>query len=136
MAAAKRTTTEVGLGPVRLDSGPVERVRERRPVARTEPPASGTRPSPRGGVRAAVRVDEVGDAAVKLAAGGRPSVPRLAASRTAVAQAPLGAREAFVLSLVDGQSGVPAIVDMSGMPEEEVRGILDRLGRLGLITTH
>jgi DNA-binding IclR family transcriptional regulator len=42
-------------------------------------------------------------------------------------------RSAFVLSLVDGQSGVDAIVAMSGMARSEVEELLQRLVRLGLI---
>jgi hypothetical protein len=84
--------------------------------------------------RPAVTVDEVGTAAVKLARSSRrESAPRLVASRAVIAKAPIDTRAAFVLSLVDGRNTVDALVDMSGMPEDEVKAILSRLARLGLI---
>lgn len=86
--------------------------------------------------RAAVTVDDVGVVAVKIARGARrSSAPKLVASREAIASAPIDTRSAFVLALVDGQNMVDAIVDMAGMPEDEVRAILARLARLGLIAT-
>lgn len=85
--------------------------------------------------RPPVKVDEVGTAAVKLArTTRRESAPQLVASRATVAKAPIDSRSAFVLSLVDGRNTVSAIVDMSGMPEDEVKAILARLARLGLIS--
>lgn len=82
-----------------------------------------------------ILVDDVGDAAVKIAASVRPSsAPKLVATRTTIAKAPIDTRAAFVLSLVDGQNSVDAIVDMSGMSADEVNSILARLVRLGLIT--
>lgn len=79
-------------------------------------------------------VDEVGVAAVKLArTSRRETAPKLLASRALIAKAPIDTRAAFVLSLVDGRNTVDAIVDMSGMVEGEVKAILARLSRLGLI---
>lgn len=87
----------------------------------------GSRPPP-------VVVDEVGAAAVKLAhTTRRESAPTLLASRAVISRAPIDTRAAFVLSLVDGRNTVPAIVDMSGMVEDEVKAILERVARLGLI---
>ncbi|GEM_PF-2427704 len=84
--------------------------------------------------RPPVTVDEVGAAAVKLArTTRREGAPKLVASRATVAKAPIDSRAAFVLSLVDGRNTASAIVDMSGMPAEEVNAILARLARLGLI---
>jgi hypothetical protein len=82
-----------------------------------------------------VKVDEVGEAAVKIARAGlrESGAPKLAASRAMIAQAPIDARAAFVLSLVDGRNTVESLIDMAGMPEAEVRSILARLQRLGLI---
>lgn len=89
----------------------------------------------RPGSRAAVSVDEVGAAAVKIArASSHQQAPKLVASREMIAQAPIDSRHAFVLSLCDGRNTATAIVDMSGMAEEEVKAVLDRLARLGLIT--
>lgn len=111
-------------------------VRSDRPSARTpswEPEATtGTRR--RRPSRPAVRVDDVGPAAVKLARSRRSAAPRLIAPRAKVAKAPIDSRAAFVLSLVDGRNTVDALVDMAAMPEEEVREILARLARLGLIS--
>jgi hypothetical protein len=86
--------------------------------------------------RPPVKVDDVGAAAVKLARGGVPEsgAPKLAASRAMIAQAPIDSRSAFVLSLVDGRNTVESLIDMAGMPEPEVRAILARLERLGLIS--
>lgn len=87
------------------------------------------------GGRAAVTVDKVGAAAVKLArTTRRDTAPKLVASRAIIAKAPIDTRSAFVLSLVDGQNTVESLLDMAGMPEAEVRAILDRLARLGLIS--
>ena len=84
---------------------------------------------------AAASVDDVGAAAVKLArTTRRESAPKLLASRAVIAKAPIDTRAAFVLSLVDGRNTATAIVDMSGMLEDEVRAILERLARLGLIS--
>lgn len=89
--------------------------------------------------RPPVSVDEVGPAAVKLARKSSPatrtdSAPKLIASRATIAKAPIDTRSAFIMSLIDGRNTVDALVDMSGMPEDEVKGILDRLVRLGLIS--
>lgn len=82
-----------------------------------------------------MKVDEVGAAAVKLArTTRRESAPQLVASRATIAKAPIDSRSAFVLSLVDGRNTVSAILDMSGMPADEVNAILARLARLGLIS--
>jgi hypothetical protein len=83
--------------------------------------------------RTAVTVDEVGAGAAKLARTQRESAPKLVASRAVIAKAPIDTRAAFVLSLVDGRNTVDAIIDASGMLEPEVRTILDRLARLGII---
>jgi hypothetical protein len=84
--------------------------------------------------RPPVKVDQVGAAAVRLAGSGRrDDAPRVLASRAVISQAPIDARAAFVLSLVDGKNTVDALIDMSGMPDEEVKAILARLTRLGLI---
>ena len=85
--------------------------------------------------RPPVTVDEVGATAVKIArTTRRESAPKLIASRGIIAKAPIDTRAAFVLSLVDGRNTVDAIVDMSGMLEDEVKAILERLARLGLIS--
>lgn len=91
-----------------------------------------TAPTPRS--RPPVTVDEVGATALKIARSTRrEGAPKLIASRAIVARAPIDTRSAFVLSLVDGRNTVDAIVDMAGMPADEVKTILERLARLGLI---
>jgi hypothetical protein len=116
-----------------------DRPNSRRTASWESEPTTGTRrksgsPAVRSG-RPPVTVDEVGTAAVKLARTSlRDSAPKVIASRTTIAKAPIDTRAAFVLSLVDGRNTVEALVDMAGMPEEEVRGILSRLARLGLIS--
>jgi len=97
---------------------------------------TGTRPKPASGrsQRPPVTVDEVGATALKIArTTRREGSPKLVASRAIVSKAPIDTRSAFVLSLVDGRNTVDAIVDMAGMPGEEVKAILERLARLGLI---
>jgi hypothetical protein len=50
-----------------------------------------------------------------------------------LATAPLDAREAFLLSLVDGRMTVQDIVDAAAMPKAEAIAILQRLVRLDLV---
>jgi hypothetical protein len=97
---------------------------------------TGTRRKYEGPNRPPVQVDEVGAAAVKIARGGirESGAPKLAASRAMIAQAPIDSRSAFVLSLIDGRNTVDSLIDTAAMPEAELRTILARLERLGLIT--
>jgi hypothetical protein len=112
---------------------PADRSPSRR-AASWEPEAqTGTRRKQRSG-RPPVTVDEVGATAVKIARTTRQTAPKLVASRGIIAKAPIDTRAAFVLSLVDGRNTVDAIIDMSGMLEDEVKTILGRLARLGLIS--
>lgn len=85
--------------------------------------------------RKPLTVDQVGDTATRIARTTRPqTAPKLIATQAHIASAPIDSRTAFVLSLVDGTTDVPAIVDATGMPADEVIGILARLARLGLIS--
>jgi hypothetical protein len=97
-------------------------------------PEATTNTRPKGTPRPPVTVDKVGPAAVKLAQARRGPAPRVTATRSTIAKAPIDARAAFLLSLVDGQNTMDALVDISGMPAEEVESILARLARLGLIS--
>jgi hypothetical protein len=112
-------------------------LRSDRPTARRaswEPETpTGTRPRERS-LRPAVTVDEVGTTAMKIARTRREVAPKLTATRSVIAKAPIDTRAAFVLSLVDGRNTTTAIVDSSGMLEDEVKAILERLARLGLIS--
>jgi hypothetical protein len=76
----------------------------------------------------------VGEAATRIARGTRPAAPKIIATQANIAGAPIDSRSAFVLSHVDGASDVAAIVDATGMPQDEVIATHARLARLGLIT--
>lgn len=126
-------------GPPATDSGPRAKspdpgsYRPRRTVSWRPEPTTGTRRKRES--RPPVTVDDVGPVAVKLARSTRrQTAPKLLASKDEIAKAPLDARAAFVLSLVDGHNALDAVVDMAGMPETEVRDLLARLARLGLIS--
>ncbi|MBX3230149.1 MAG: hypothetical protein KIT84_25050 [Labilithrix sp.] len=84
--------------------------------------------------RKPLAVDSVGPAATRIARGTRQTAPKVVATKSMISNAPLDSRTAFILSLVDGSSDVPAIVDAAGMPADEVIGVLARLARLGLIS--
>lgn len=47
--------------------------------------------------------------------------------------AKIDSKDAFVLSLIDGKLDVPGIVDVAGLPGDEVARILERLEALGLV---
>jgi hypothetical protein len=106
--------------------------RESAPTA----PASVTKLSSRRphASRGAVRVDDVGDVAVAIASKAAPSfAPKLLKTRGELTSAPIDSRDAFVISLIDGEMSVQAIVDIAGMPRADVGAILDRLVQLGII---
>jgi hypothetical protein len=107
---------------------------ERRTASWESEPPTGTRRREERSARNPVTIDDVGAAAVKIARARRETAPKLIATRMMIANAPIDTRSAFVLSLVDGRNSVDAIVDMSGMVADEVKSILARLARLGLIT--
>ncbi len=124
--AASRPTSEERIS--------TERVSRKSASFEDAEPGTGMRRKERSG-RPPVTVDEVGAAAVKLArTTRRDSAPKPIGSRAMIAKAPIDTRAAFVLSLVDGRNTMDAIIDMSGMLEEEVKPILERLARLGLIS--
>ncbi len=126
----RRTLTRPGLG-AQGDSG-----LHPKQQAPTVPPASGVRARTS---RPPLRVDDVGDVAVLL--GARHSrdkralvpAPKLLKSRRELASAPIDHRDAFVLSLIDGRTSLQGIVDMAGMPDAEVHGILQRMADLGIV---
>jgi hypothetical protein len=149
----KPKKTEPGLGIPRINTAEVSRVQGPAPDGGFVPESTGSRrlrdtlrreedadveqpvsqrteKSPRP---TPVTVDKVGDGAVKLARGIRKNAPHRVTSKVAIEKAPLDARSAFLLSLVDGDNTVEALVDMSGMSEQDVKSILGRLVRLGLI---
>jgi hypothetical protein len=61
-------------------------------------------------------------------------VPRIARPSGELARAPLDHRQGFVLSLVDGRTNVQGVIDVAGMPEDEVIATLHRLRYLGIVT--
>ena len=136
----RRTITSPGLGESGL------RVRYVVPNAVPNAPtgsgmherADSSAPEPistrRARTRKPVRVDDVGDAAVAIASRAAPSfAPKLLKSRAELSSEPIDSRDAFVLSLVDGNTSVAQIVDASGMPRADVAAILDRLVQLGIV---
>lgn len=64
------------------------------------------------------------------------AVPWLVMTLDQVKALPLDQRAGRVLSLVDGRSSVEMILDMSGIREDEVIGILAHLLELGVIELH
>lgn len=89
--------------------------------------------------RVSIRIDDVGDGGegVTIVADGSgvgpKMVPRVVRSKQELAAAPIDHREGFVLALIDGQTTVQGVIDVSGMDGVEVTGILQRLRRLGII---
>jgi hypothetical protein len=103
------------------------------PVARPSPSPS---PAPvfTKSARPSIREDNVGAAVKADAMGGSGrSVPRLLKTKAEIAAAPIDHRAGFLLAHVDGVTTVAGLVDICGMPEEEVDEILDRLRRLGIV---
>jgi len=127
----RRTLTRPGLGAPGHSSGLLPKQ-----TPATVPPSSGVRTRTS---RPPLRVDDVGDAAVALGAKhGREKrasapAPKLLKSRRELEAAPIDHRDAFVLSLIDGRTSVQGIVDMAGMADLEVHGILERLATLGIL---
>jgi hypothetical protein len=84
--------------------------------------------------RPSIREDNVG-AAVKADAvrGTGRTIPKLLMSKAEIAAAPIDHRAGFLLAHIDGVTTVAALVDICGMPEDELTEILDRLRRLGIV---
>jgi hypothetical protein len=61
------------------------------------------------------------------------AVPWLLATYEQIRAMSLDARDAFVLSLIDGRWTVEALIDLAALPEDELLAILLRLARLGVI---
>jgi len=86
--------------------------------------------------RVSIREDNIGKGIKSVAdavgATGRV-VPKLLKSKAEIAAAPIDHRAGFLLAHVDGVTSVAGLVDICGMPEEEVEQILERLRRLGIV---
>lgn len=126
MAAPKLPKTLVGLGDPSKPA-PVETVPPHRPVSGAAPKLR------RRSSRPPLAVDDFGDVAVGLAARSQSGVPRRLKSDSELGGAPIDARDAFLLGLVDGQTTLAALVDLSAMSEASVKERLARLARLGLV---
>ena len=64
------------------------------------------------------------------------AVPWLVKTHDELRDLPLDPREGFVLSLVDGRFTVEMILDVCGMPEDEVIDVLRKLVDVGAIELH
>ncbi len=125
--------------PKPLSSKPPRRPLTSRPPAPARPasipPPRSVRPAK--SARASIRTDDVG-AAVKsgadaLRVSGR-QVPKIVRTKDEIAEAPIDHRAGFLLAHIDGVTTVQGLVDIAGMPENELHEILDRLRRLGIVT--
>jgi hypothetical protein len=139
---AVKATIKQSRTPTMRGDPPVSRT----PTMRGDPPVSRT-PTMRGNPdtgtrrrtlsnRAAVAVDDLGSGlkkspdAVGLAS---RTVPRIVKTKAEIAAAPIDHRAGFLLAHIDGKTTVQAIVDIAGMPEQDVHEILERLRRLGIV---
>jgi hypothetical protein len=101
------------------------------PVAIEDRAATG----PARSKRVSIREHKVGARVNELDAVGATGrvVPRLLKTKAELAAAPIDHRAGFLLAHIDGVTTVQGLVDVTGMPEEEVDQILDRLRRLGIV---
>jgi hypothetical protein len=86
--------------------------------------------------REPLRVDDVGDAAVRIASRARTASgvrPRIMVPARVLQTAKLTRREAFVASLLDGHLTIEEIIDSAAMPEEIVQAAIRRLVELKLV---
>src|SRR4051794_32247696 len=94
------------------------------------PPPNSRSPSARRSRSSAppLWVDEVGSGVTRMPGRAQSGVPRLAkGSNRDLAKAPLGPREAYLLSRIDGSASAGDLADQCGMPIEEVSSILERM---------
>ena len=97
------------------------------------PPASGPISKPPREPRAAIRVDDVGVSAKKITLRGPVELKPRIVNAERISRAPLDARDAFVLQLIDGKHSTTDLIDASGFAEADVDAILARLARLGIV---
>jgi len=60
-------------------------------------------------------------------------VPWLIVTHDELRRLPLDSRAGFVVSLIDGRCTVEMILDVAGMPEDDVIALLGKLAELGAI---
>jgi hypothetical protein len=93
-------------------------------------PSGTPRPNP-------VRVDDFSGAAMKIASRSRhSSAPRLAKAKLDASKAPLDSQSAYLLSLIDGQTTVEGLADITGIAVDRISQIIERLERLGFVAGH
>lgn len=156
-ARIDREQTKPGLGALPDEALPADRssLRVRTPITCMTPVAS-VRPAQRWAARRTMPVpfadepnapwpdaqtglmpaclDEVGPATSAIAVRMDAFVaPRCVASSDDVRIANITSRDAFVLSLIDGQLSLRNVLDISGLREDLVVTSIDRLARLGLV---
>jgi hypothetical protein len=61
------------------------------------------------------------------------AVPWLVATHDELRRMPLDSRSGFLVSLIDGRCTVEMLLDMAGLPEDDVITMLAQLVRLGAI---
>lgn len=107
---------------------------ERAPSGAPPQPGSGEATKVARSARMSIREDNVGGAATAAAVGaaGR-AVPKIVKTKAEIAAAPIDHRAGFLLAHIDGVTSVAGLVDICGMPEDQVNEILDRLRRLGIV---
>ncbi len=98
-------------------------------------PVAGAVAGPARSRRVSIREDNVGPRVNDVDAVGvaSRSVPKLLKSKAELAAAPIDHRAGFLLAHIDGVTSIAGLVDITGMTEEEVHQILDRLRRLGIV---
>ena len=114
----------------------VEIATGRRPISGTAgAPVALAVAGPARSKRVSIREDNVGQRVNEVDAVGvaSRSVPKLLKSKAELAAAPIDHRAGFLLAHIDGVTSVAGLVDITGMAEEEVDQILDRLRRLGIV---
>ena len=143
--AAERARVTTGRPSLRPGSARPARASSKPPGKRARgeslaPPASASKAAEQGAVarskRPSIREDDVGPAAkggVGAVGALNRVVPKLLRTKAEIAVAPIDHRAGFLLAYIDEKTTVQALVDISGMPEEDVHEILERLGRLGIV---
>jgi hypothetical protein len=124
--ARRRFTQDIAKAFVdRHDTAPEMRI--------SAPPQSGPVTKPPKTARPAIRVDEVPVSAKKITLRGPVELKPRVVNASRIQHAPLDARDAFLLQLIDGTMSSTDLVDASGFGQEDVDSILARLARLGIV---
>lgn len=81
----------------------------------------------------AIRIDDVGEAAIDMAARVDMRVKPRARDLEGLPSSALSAKEAYVVTLLDGKTSMDSLVAIAPMSREELEAVVDRLRRMGLI---